>query len=85
MLMAMVIVLIADVAIFLFSRQQLVCHRCRTSYHELPIARYHRPWDRAVAERHVAPRPVPRSAPSAGRQRLWPRRSNAPAAGQHAT
>jgi hypothetical protein len=85
MLIAMVIVLIADVAIFLFSRQQLVCHRCRTSYHELAIARYHRPWDRAVAERHVPPRPAPRRAAASGRRRLWPRRSGAPAAGQHAT
>jgi len=66
-LIAMVLVLVADVAILLVSRQRLVCHRCRTSFHNLSIARYHRGWDRAVAERHAPPvpgrrhrRPVPR-------------------------
>jgi hypothetical protein len=54
-LTAMVLVLVADVAILLLSRQRLVCHRCRTSYHSLSIARYHRGWDRAVAERHAPP------------------------------
>ena len=61
-LIAMVAVLIADVAILLFSRQRLVCHRCRTSYHEVRIARYHRSWDRAVAERHT--QKLPRHAES---------------------
>jgi hypothetical protein len=32
-----------------------VCYRCRTSYHDLPIARYHRSWDRGVADRYPAP------------------------------
>ena len=50
-LIAMVLVLVADIAILLLSRPRLVCHRCRTSYHELSIARYHRRWDRAIAER----------------------------------
>ncbi len=54
-LIAMVLVFVADVAILLVSKQRLVCHRCRTSYHALPIARYHRRWDRAVAERHAPP------------------------------
>jgi hypothetical protein len=54
MLAAMALVLVADVAILVFSRRRLVCYRCRTSYHELPIARYHRTWDRATAERHPA-------------------------------
>lgn len=54
-LTAMTVVLALDVGILLFSRRRLVCYRCRTSYHELPIARYHRPWDRAVAERHPEP------------------------------
>ena len=86
MLMAMVIVLIADVAIFLFSRQQLVCHRCRTSYHDLAIARYHSPWDRAVAERHAAPRsPAPHLAGPQRRRWPWRAATRATAAGQHAT
>ena len=57
-LIAMVAVLVADVSILMFSRQRLVCHRCRSSYHHLPIARYHRGWDRAVAERHPPPSPA---------------------------
>ncbi len=57
-LIAMVAVLVADVAILLFSRQRLVCHRCRTSYHGIRIARYHRSWDRGVAERHTQTHPV---------------------------
>ena len=54
-LFAMVLVFVADVTILLVSKQRLVCHRCRTIYHDLPIARYHRRWDRAVAERHPPP------------------------------
>ena len=52
-LLVMVGVLAADVAILLFARKRLVCHRCRTSFHGLPIARYHPGWDRAVEERHT--------------------------------
>jgi hypothetical protein len=58
-LIAMAVVLVLDVAILLFSRRRLVCYRCRSTYHDLPIARYHRPWDRSRADRvttqHVAP------------------------------
>ncbi|MCH8152020.1 MAG: hypothetical protein IH830_06565 [Planctomycetes bacterium] len=72
-LVAMVVVLAADVVILLLARQRLVCHRCRSSYHGLPVARYHRAWDRAVAERHSpAPQPAPlRSGP---RIRTWLKR-----------
>ncbi len=55
MLIAMGVVLIGDVAILLFSKRRLVCYRCRTSYHGLPIARYHRSWDRSRADRYAAP------------------------------
>jgi hypothetical protein len=54
-LSVMVIVLLADVAILLFARKRLICYRCRTSYHNLAIARYHRRWDRTIAERYPAP------------------------------
>ncbi len=46
--------LTVDVAILLLSRRQLICYRCRTTYSNLPIARYHRSWDRTEAERHPA-------------------------------
>lgn len=61
-LTAMLIVLILDVSILLFSERRLVCYRCRSSYHGLRIARYHRGWDRQVADRHPPPekRPSPR-------------------------
>ena len=55
MLIAMGIVLAVDIAILLFSRRRLVCYRCRTSYHGLPPARYHRSWDRSTAERYAGP------------------------------
>ncbi len=69
-LTAMVAVLVADVSILLLARRRLVCHRCRTSYSGLPIARYHRSWDRVVAERHT---PVPSPAPRVrtGRPKWW--------------
>ncbi|HRP64309.1 MAG TPA: hypothetical protein PK400_13495 [Phycisphaerales bacterium] len=54
-LTAMVVVLALDIWILLFSKRRLVCYRCRTSYHDLPIARYHRSWERSVAERYPAP------------------------------
>jgi hypothetical protein len=60
-LLGMTALLALDVAILAFSQRRLVCYRCRSSYHDLPLARYHRPWDRAVAERHppgAAPAPL---------------------------
>jgi len=55
LLAVMVAVLLADVGILLFARSRLVCYRCRTSYHDVPIARYHRSWDRGVADRYAPP------------------------------
>jgi hypothetical protein len=74
-LIAMLVVLALDIGILLFSRRRLVCYRCRSSYHGLPIARYHRTWDRPTAERHPAPAAaaVAASSPAA----LAPRRSDA--------
>lgn len=71
-LAGMVVVLVADVSILLFSRQRLVCHRCRSSYHGLAIARYHRAWDRSVAERHAPARAREPVRPRAGRPRWLP-------------
>lgn len=51
-LSVMAVILMLDVAILFFSRRRLVCYRCRSTYHDLPIARYHRTWDRALADRH---------------------------------
>lgn len=51
-LLLLMAVLVLDVAILVFSRRRLVCYRCRSSYHDVPIARYHRSWDRAVADRY---------------------------------
>jgi hypothetical protein len=55
-------VLVADVAILLLSRRHLVCYRCHSSYPGTRLARYHRSWDRAVAERYPRPRSRPRTA-----------------------
>ncbi|UCD74113.1 MAG: hypothetical protein JSV91_10020 [Phycisphaerales bacterium] len=54
-LVAMSVILVLDVAILLFSRRRLVCYRCRSSFHGLPIARYYRSWDRSIAEGHPPP------------------------------
>jgi hypothetical protein len=75
-LIAMVLVLVADIAILLLSRERLVCHECRTSYHDLAIARYHRRWDRAIAERHAPPGDPKRPGPWLPRLR-WIRSSAA--------
>lgn len=61
-LIAMAVVLVLDVAILLFSGRRLVCYRCRSTYHDLAIARYHRPWDRARAERISAQLGTPSAA-----------------------
>ncbi len=70
-LAAMVAVLVADVAILLLAKRRLVCHRCRSSFHGLPIARYHRRWDRTVAERHAPPKPAAPPSRTLRRIRSW--------------
>ncbi|MHC4908357.1 MAG: hypothetical protein ACYTF9_01370 [Planctomycetota bacterium] len=55
-LAAMVGILVLDLAIFLFSGRRLVCYRCRSSYHDLEIARYHKSWDRSQADKYSAER-----------------------------
>lgn len=56
MLYSMSAILVLDVGLLLFSRRRLVCYRCRSSFHRLKIARYHRSWDREVAEKYPKPR-----------------------------
>lgn len=51
MRLALVAILIIDIGLLLFSRNRLVCYRCRTTYMNMPIARYHRGWDRATSDR----------------------------------
>jgi hypothetical protein len=50
-LIAMVLVLLLDIAILVLSRETLECYRCRSSYRDLEIARYHQRWDRDTAAR----------------------------------
>lgn len=63
-LYGMLIILILDVAILVLSRRRLVCYRCRSAFRDLPIARYHRSWDRAVADRHPLPTPAKSPLPA---------------------
>jgi len=63
-LLTMAGVLLLDVAILFFSRRRLVCYQCRSSFHDLPIARYHRPWDRSIADRYPAPQPLEPQIPA---------------------
>ena len=48
----MIILLMTGLVVLLRSRMRLVCYRCRTAHYDLPLARYHRSWDRAIADRH---------------------------------
>ena len=50
----MIILLLTGLVVLLRSRMQLVCYHCRTAHFDLPLARYHRSWDRAIADRHPA-------------------------------
>ncbi len=77
-LLGMVVVLLLDLGILLFSRRRLVCYRCRSSYHDLPIARYHRPWDRQTAERYPARDRNPSTGEAAGRPAETSRQSARP-------
>ncbi len=45
------VVLVVDIGVLLLARTRLVCYRCGSVYERLGIARYHRPWDPAIAER----------------------------------
>ncbi|MHC4809528.1 MAG: hypothetical protein ACYTEV_04090 [Planctomycetota bacterium] len=73
-------VLVADIAVFTLSRRHLVCYRCHSAYPGEPIARYHRGWDRGVAERHPRPVPPPEAADEASARPLRPRRRRRTAA-----
>jgi hypothetical protein len=58
-LTALVALLAVDVAVLFLARTQLVCYRCTTSYADLRVARYHRPWDaRTAAEPDAQPEPA---------------------------
>lgn len=52
---AMVVLLVIDAAIFFFAPKHLVCYRCRSTYSDTSIARYHHDWDRMTAQRFPAP------------------------------
>jgi hypothetical protein len=51
---ALVALLIVDVMVLLFSKRQIACYRCGAIYGRIRIARFHRAWDRAVAEKLAA-------------------------------
>jgi len=47
----MVVVLIADLGILLFSPESLHCYGCRAEYRDLTIGQWHKPWSRAMDRR----------------------------------
>ena len=47
----LMLVLLIDIGVLVFADTRLVCYRCGSIYRRLPIARYHQPWDRTLAER----------------------------------
>jgi hypothetical protein len=54
---ALILLLAADVLILVFSRRQLACYRCGAIVEGMRIARFHRHWDKAVADK-VAGEPI---------------------------
>ncbi len=54
-LIAMLVVLVLDVAILVLSPESLQCYRCQSSFLETPIASYHRRWDSKTASQHRPP------------------------------
>ncbi|MEX2389501.1 MAG: hypothetical protein WD534_16615 [Phycisphaeraceae bacterium] len=59
--LVLLLVLGVDVMIFLFTRRELVCYRCRSVFSGMPISRRHAAWENAVGERYPAPpaKPTP--------------------------
>jgi hypothetical protein len=47
-------------ALYVFARRELVCYRCHSVYHDMPIRRDHPRWQRALSERY---RPSKSTAP----------------------
>ncbi|MFB0987230.1 MAG: hypothetical protein QMB94_13105 [Phycisphaerales bacterium] len=63
----LIVVLVIDIGVLVFARTRLVCYRCGSIYGNLPIARYHRRWDPAVAEK-IANEEDPADSQRLGRQ-----------------
>jgi hypothetical protein len=76
---ALIMLLVTDVLILVFSKQRLACYLCGAIYGAVRIARFHRAWDRTVAEK-VASEPMelpailtesdagPKAEPAAGQE-----------------
>ena len=47
----LVALLVADLLIITLAVRQLVCYRCGAMHEGVRIARYHRPWDRTMADK----------------------------------
>ena len=54
----LVVVLLVDIGVLVVARTRLVCYRCGSVYDKVPIARYHRNWDPATAERDAPADPT---------------------------
>ncbi len=51
-LVVLLVMIAADLAILFLSKRKLVCYRCRSEFHGLPVSRDQRPWDSAMAEKY---------------------------------
>lgn len=61
-LVALLLVLTLDVAIWFFAKRMLVCYRCSAEFRDVPISPGHHRWDANTAERYRpsdASRPAP--------------------------
>ncbi|MBB47614.1 MAG: hypothetical protein CMJ33_03535 [Phycisphaerae bacterium] len=52
-LAALILVMVAELIILVFSRTRIVCYRCRSRYVNTQIARYHLPYNQQIAEMTV--------------------------------
>lgn len=67
-LIALILLLIGcDVWVLAFAKTHLACYRCRTTYRDVIVARWHRNWDPFTALRLARPPTPPLTPPSEGR------------------
>jgi len=65
-LFLLALVLVLDVVVLFLAEARLSCYRCGSVYRRLAIARYHTPWDGAIAEKTASEHPQDKEAGDAG-------------------
>lgn len=55
------IVMGLDAAIYFFARRELVCYRCQSSFHDMPIRSDHPRWQKTLSQRYARERQADRA------------------------